>query len=216
MAGGGVVAFRPGSVGELCEALTEPGACWIEGSGSSASFRVGSTAGARTVRLDGLSEIVDLDPANQVAVVQAGASLQKLQTALETVGHCLPYDPYLGAGTVGGALSMNLPHGLEAKHGSWRDWVLGLTVARPDGKLARCGSRVVKNVAGYDVAKMFVGARGWLGVVAEVILRTFPRPHPPAACLEQGAPLSAGPLWIQRTLPQDAIAAREAAGDRLC
>lgn len=126
--------------------------------------------------------IMELHPDDQVAVVRAGTSIAELQLELKRHGLCVPLpdpdtvgDAPAGLpGTVGGGLAMNLPHALEGLCGNWRDWVLGLTVIRADGAVARCGSRAVKNVAGYDAARLFVGSRGTLGVVTEAILRVHP------------------------------------------
>jgi len=96
-----------------------------------------------------------------------------------------------------------------------RDWVLGLTLVRADGTIAKCGSRVVKNVAGYDVQKLVIGARGTLGLVAEVVLRTFPLRALPAPVLEtNGAPDALERAWIQRTLRSDFDKARAAVAGR--
>ena len=72
-----------------------------------------------------------------------------------------------------------------------------MTVVRPNGVVAKCGSSAVKNVAGYDVGRLFIGARGTLGVIAEVILKTYPLkalPNPPCEALAEPP----GPRWVQR------------------
>jgi glycolate oxidase FAD binding subunit len=112
--------------------------------------------------------------------------------------------------TLGGLVSMNLPHTLDAQCGSWRDWILGLTVVLADGTIAKGGSLAVKNVAGYDVQKLFIGARGTLGVIVEVILRTFPVKALPSSCAQRGDGDPTGPLWNQRTLRTDFQAASTA------
>ncbi|HZH98275.1 MAG TPA: FAD-binding oxidoreductase [Fimbriimonadaceae bacterium] len=176
-------------------------------------------------RLDtrGLDGIVEHDPADQVVVVRAGTLIASLQQELAAKGQCLPLpdvkefgQPLAGfPGTIGGTLSMNLPHGLASQCGSWREWVLGMTVVRPNGSIAKAGSKAVKNVAGYDVQKLLIGARGTLAVVAEVILRTFPLKALPRPSFRMVRPWKQESLWIQRTLPAQFSSAVEAAGDSL-
>src|SRR5476651_1570951 len=83
-------------------------------------------------------------------------------------------------------IAFNLPHTLQAQYGSWRDWILGMRVVQADGTFAKCGSKAVKNVAGYDVQKLMIGARGTLGLIAEVTLRTFPVKALPASEVQFG------------------------------
>jgi glycolate oxidase FAD binding subunit len=120
------------------------------------------------------------------------------------------------------AIALNLPHALEAQCGNWRDWILGMTVMLADGSIVKCGSKVVKNVAGYDVHKMLVGARGTLGLILDVTLKTVPTDSLPKHSIEirRRSPKMAGPehrmpsLWIQRTKPSDFERAVEAAGEK--
>ncbi len=120
------------------------------------------------------SGIVQWMPEDQVVVARAGTLLSTLQSELAVKGQCLPLPQGIAEVTLGGAISLNLPHAFQDQYGSWRDWVLGMTVVLADGSVRKCGSHAVKNVAGYDVQKLFIGARGTLGVIAEVILRTYP------------------------------------------
>ena len=103
-------------------------------------------------------------------------------------------------GTVGGLLSMAFPHPAEATYFDWRTWVLGMTIMLPDGRIVKSGSTVVKSVAGFDVFKLMVGARGTLGIILEVTLRTMGRRTLPQT-------IQIGPQtvcrWIQRVLPSD-------------
>src|SRR5205823_6468495 len=127
-------------------------------------------------------------------------------------------------------LDYNFPHALEAQCGSWRDWVLGMRIALPDGRIVKTGSQAVKNVAGYDVHKLMIGARATLGVVLDVILRVFPvsaLPKPeleigPAGerCRIRGADRTSDearrlPKWIQRTKPSDFAVSVRDVGDGL-
>lgn len=180
--------------------------------------------------LDWLCGIVEHQAADQIVVVRAGTRIADLNAALAKSGQCIPILPISDDHAfssvdwlmsperqmVGHAASMALPHALEAQCGGWRDWVIGMTVVLADGDLAKCGSKVVKNVAGYDVQKLFLGARGTLCVAAELILRTFPRRALPATEVEvhirEKVPVSE-PIWLQRTLPTDFATAVRNAGE---
>ena len=129
----------------------------------------------------------------------AGTPVSQVQAALAEVHQTLPFAPFDEGDdpTIGGALSLALPHRLEGACGTWRDWTLGMTVVRPNGVVAKCGSCAVKNVAGYDVGRLFIGARGALGVIVEVILKTYPLkalPSPSCGAVAGGP----GPRWVQR------------------
>lgn len=210
LAGCGVVTL---ALEELAETVSDAGPCSIEGSGSLTAFRC-DTPSAQTIKVN-LAGIFELDAADQVVEVWAGTTFTELQQELAKHGQCLPFAgfslrPFTSlegvAGTVGGQLSMNLPHAFEADCGTWRDWVLGMTVVLADGRVAKSGSRVVKNVTGYDVHRFFVGARGALGVVARVALRIFPlKALPNLDLLPNPGYREKG--FIQRTLPADFEAA---------
>lgn len=127
---------------------------------------------------------IHVDAENQVAVIDAGVPLPWLQKHLFDAGYCLPFpatesrgfiDGFANQLTVREAVGMNFPHAAEAEHGNWRDWIVGMTVVLGDGTVAKSGSQAVKNVAGYDAHKLFVGARGTLGIITEVIVRIKPR-----------------------------------------
>ena len=127
--------------------------------------------------LRSLDRLVDHQPANMTVTAQAGLSVAALQAAVAGSGQWLPVDPPLPAATsVGGLISANLSGPSRFSQGTVRDLLIGVTVARPDGALAKSGGRVVKNVAGYDLGKLYCGALGTLGVVVEATfkLRTLP------------------------------------------
>lgn len=173
---------HPTPTASIAEQIREAAQVAICGSGSRGDWRVPppppSSSSRVVVATDDLQGLVEFSPNDQVVVVQAGTRIADLQRELRSqgqglpIGHCGPTEPNLG--TLGGAISMNLPHSLQGRFGSWRDWVLGMRVILADGRIARCGSKAVKNVAGYDVQKLFIGARGALGLIVEVTLRTMP------------------------------------------
>lgn len=166
-----------------------------------------------TVRMRG---IVEHRVADQVVVVRGATGLRRLQEELRKAGQCLPYrspDALFGAMKgVNNLIGYNLPHLLEAQYGTWRDWILGMVVVLADGTIARCGSQVVKSVAGYDAQKLFVGARGTLGTIVEVTLRTFPlKAVPPLP--ELAIDWTWDVTWIQRVRRSDFEQALVGAGN---
>ncbi|CAN5625583.1 hypothetical protein BH11ARM2_BH11ARM2_05210 [soil metagenome] len=106
--------------------------------------------------------------------------LSELQETLREIGQAIPVGRTLSEGgghgrlTVKDALDWNLPHTYEGGFGTWRDWVLGATMETANGLVGKSGARVVKSVAGYDVHRLLIGARGTLGHLREVHLRTVP------------------------------------------
>ncbi|MCB8932462.1 MAG: FAD-binding oxidoreductase [Fimbriimonadaceae bacterium] len=205
---------------ELLAEVVRSGGPWrIHGRGTKAALCLDNDASPiSTLALRGL---VEWSPNDQVVVVRPGTPIEDLQDELRTQGQCLPMPagdevgplPAGLPGTVGGLVAMNLPHALQGPCGGVRDWVLGLTVVRPDGTIAKCGSHVVKNVAGYDVQKLMIGARGTLGVIAEVVLRTFPLRALPAPALTGEGAIALEHAWIQRTLRADFAGLCHAARD---
>lgn len=138
-----------------------------------------------TARLDALLEH---NAGDLTAVLGAGLPLAAAQEAFAQVGQrlCLdPPDP--GGATVGGVIASGDSGPLRHRYGAPRDLVLGVQVALPDGTVARAGSKVIKNVAGYDLAKLMCGALGTLGVVCEVTVRLHPLPEASATAVGRGA-----------------------------
>ena len=127
-----------------------------------------------TSRLD---RIVDFSPHDLTVTVEAGIELEALQAELAKAKQFLPLDPFGGPGhTIGGLLASGWSGPLRLRYGTARDYLVGLRVALPDGKLARSGGRVVKNVSGYDLNKLHLGALGTLGVIVEASFKLFPLP----------------------------------------
>jgi glycolate oxidase FAD binding subunit len=129
-----------------------------------------------TERLD---RIVEHNAADLVAVVQAGVPMARLQALLGQDGLMLALDPPLGPGdaaTVGGVVATGDTGPLRHRYGGPRDLLLGITVALSDGTVAASGGKVIKNVAGYDLAKLFAGSFGTLGLIVQVAVRLHPVP----------------------------------------
>jgi len=115
---------------------------------------------------------------DMTAIVQAGMLLADLQKALRQSGQWLPIDPPVPERlTVGELLASNASGPRRFGYGTVRDYVIGLTVVLADGRLVRSGGKVVKNVAGYDLMKLFIGSHGSLGVIVEAIFKVLPCPE---------------------------------------
>jgi glycolate oxidase FAD binding subunit len=126
-----------------------------------------------------LDAIVEHNRGDLTAVVQPGVSLRELGETFAAADQMLALDPPLGDGdaaTIGGLVATGDSGPLRHRYGAARDLVLGITVALPDGSVARAGGKVIKNVAGYDLAKLFSGSFGTLGLITEVAVRLHPRP----------------------------------------
>src|SRR6185503_10819360 len=144
------------------------------------SLRDASQAASRIERIDlsALSRILEHAPEDMTVTVEAGATLASLQRALASRGQWLPVDPpHPERLTLAGLLDTNASGPRRAGFGTIRDYVIGLRVALADGRLIRSGGKVVKNVAGYDLMKLFIGARGTLGVIVEVTFKLLPLPE---------------------------------------
>ena len=124
-----------------------------------------------------LNRVVEHNEGDFTAVVEAGMPLAAAQAAFARAGQMLAIDPPLGendAATIGGVLATNDTGPMRHRYGGMRDLVLGITVVLSDGTVAASGGKVNKNVAGYDLAKLFTGSFGTLGVVARVAVRLHP------------------------------------------
>ena len=121
------------------------------------------------------SEIVEYEPGDLTCIVEGGIRLSVLRAALAEQGQRLSLDPP-GDPTLAECLVDDLSGPLRHRFGTMRDLVIGVTVVLPDGTRAHSGGKVVKNVAGYDLGKLFCGSRGRLGSVEQLALRLHPLP----------------------------------------
>lgn len=176
----------------------------IVGHGSKALL--GPLAGAETLSTQNLSGIIDYRPEELVVTAWAGTSLAELTDALAEKSQMLPFDPprFDGAGTFGGALASGLSGPARPWRGSVRDAVLGVEILNGRGERLRFGGSVMKNVAGYDVSRLMVGARGTLGVILAASVRVLPVPATEETLAIPCDAREAGRLvrdWARRPLP---------------
>jgi glycolate oxidase FAD binding subunit len=173
---------RPGSVAEVqaCVRVAAADGAAVVASGLGAHLDVGARPRRLDVlvRLDRLARVVDHEAADMTVTVEAGCPLATLAATLAAAGQWLPLDPPRPeATTVGGLLAANLSGPLRAAEGTARDLLIGIRTVGADGALVAGGGRVVKNVAGYDLPKLHVGALGTLAVVVEATFKVRPRPE---------------------------------------
>jgi glycolate oxidase FAD binding subunit len=126
--------------------------------------------------MSALAGITSYEPTELVVTARAGTRLCDLESALAERGQCLPFEPprFAAGGTVGGMVAAGLSGPARASVGSVRDHVLGVTLLNGLGEVLTFGGQVTKNVAGYDVSRLMVGALGILGIICEVSLKVLP------------------------------------------
>jgi glycolate oxidase FAD binding subunit len=159
----------------VAASLREAGAVRVVAGGTKLGW--GRPIEAPELSVAELDAIVEHNEGDLTAILQAGVPVATARAAFASAGQMLALDPPDDGATIGGVIATGDSGPLRHRYGAPRDLVLGVQVALPDGSLARAGSKVIKNVAGYDLAKLMTGAFGTLGVVTEVSLRLHPAPR---------------------------------------
>ena len=127
--------------------------------------------------LERLDRLVEHAHGDMTATVQAGMTLTEFQTQLALHGQMLALDvEHSEHATIGGVIATNDSGALRLRYGGIRDQIIGITVVRADGVVAHGGGRVVKNVAGYDLPKLYTGSLGSLGIITQATFRLYPLP----------------------------------------
>lgn len=201
---GGVVpreVVRPGTVEQVAEVLRAAAADRLTvlpvGGRSKLTWAAPPRSCDVLLDLTGLDRIVEHVAGDLTVVAEAGVRLADLQAHVGRAGQLLALDPPEDGATLGGVVSANAAGPRRLRYGTARDLLIGITVVLADGTVARAGGKVVKNVAGYDLGKLFTGAHGTLGVVASTTWRLHP--VPPArrvVTLELPDAAAAGPLSV--------------------
>lgn len=183
---------------------------WANGEGFAVSIRGAGTKqswGAQTTRTDvvlstlGLNAPPDHVAGDLVATVSAGASLDAVNDVLRRERQWLPLDPAgTNRATIGGIIATNDSGPRRHRFGTPRDLIIGIEIALADGRIAKAGGRVVKNVAGYDLSKLLCGSLGGLAVVTSATFKLSPLP-PASSTLVATLPdaQSAGALAVAFT-----------------
>jgi glycolate oxidase FAD binding subunit len=148
------------------------------GGGTKPWGRAGEPPGL-TIRTGALDRVLEHNAGDLTAVLEAGVPVARAQQQFAAAGQMLALDPWLGPqheATVGGIMATADTGPLRHRYGAPRDLILGMTVALSDGTIARSGGKVIKNVAGYDLGKLFCGSLGTLGMILSVSVRLHPLP----------------------------------------
>ena len=174
-------AVWPASAEQISKILVmaneEPFPVIPRGAGTGLTGAAVPVKGGLILDLCRINKILDIRIGDRLAVVQPGVVYSDLEKALAPYGFFFPPDPASGkVCTLGGNVATNAGGIRGAKYGVTRDYVLGLEVVLPDGRITRTGANCMKTSSGYDLTRIFVGSEGTLGVITEIILKIDPRP----------------------------------------
>jgi glycolate oxidase FAD binding subunit len=195
-------------------AVADRTALRIRGSGSKDFY--GQSLHGELLDVSALRGIIKYEPSELVVTVRAGTPLLELQATLEEKGQHLAFEPpcfgdhaaAIGNATCGGIVAAGLAGPARASAGAVRDFVLGVTLLNGRAELLTFGGQVIKNVAGYDVSRLMVGALGTLGLLTEISLKVLPRAPAEATLvcsgLSQQAALDVLNRWGAQPLPLNA------------
>jgi glycolate oxidase FAD binding subunit len=169
----------PGEVGDLVRRAAADGhALYPVGGQTTLGLGLPPTRPGTVVDLRKLAAVIDYPARDMTITVQAGITLAHLQEALAAEHQRLPIDvPQANRATLGGALAVNASGPRRYGLGTLRDYVLGISAVNDEGHEIKAGGRVVKNVAGYDLCKLFIGSLGTLGILSQVTLKVKPVPE---------------------------------------
>jgi glycolate oxidase FAD binding subunit len=177
-------ALFPGSldevraVVEVAAAAGIPMVAWGGGTAAAVGTPIAPERPGIVLGLARLNRITEHEPGDLTATAEAGIPLAALQTALRSRGQWLSLDPPgPERATLGGVLAANAAGPRRHLYGTARDLVIGMTVVTADASVVRAGGKVVKNVAGYDLPKLFVGSYGTLAVIVDVTVKLRPLPE---------------------------------------
>ncbi len=170
-------ALAPASPAELAEAVKSAPRVVVVGTGTKPRL---AAVGDDVVRISTarLRGIVEYEPSEFTFTALAGTPVREIAAALAERGQYLPFDPpfaEVGA-TLGGTVAAGLSGPGRFRFGGLRDFILGVRFVDGEGRLLRLGGKVVKNAAGFDLPKFFVGGLGRFGALAEITFKVFPRP----------------------------------------
>jgi glycolate dehydrogenase FAD-binding subunit len=174
------------AAGALASAAADTRRVRILGGGTKLGWGAVAPEADLILRTRSLDRIIEHNVGDLTAVLEAGVPISSAQEKFAAAGQMLALDPPLGrdsGATIGGTVAAADSGPLRHRYGAVRDLVLGVTVALSDGTIARSGGKVIKNVAGYDLAKLFSGSFGTLGAILSVSVRLHPLPAETATAL---------------------------------
>jgi glycolate oxidase FAD binding subunit len=172
-----IAVLQPSTMEELAEAVRSSPRVLPVGGGTKP--RLSAAPGAVPLSLAGLGRILEYDPSEFTFTAEGGTPLRDIGAALAERGQHLPFDLALaGAGaTLGGTVAAGLSGSGRLRFGGLRDFILAVRFVDGAGRVLRMGGKVVKNAAGFDLPKFFVGSLGRFGVLGELTFKVFPRPQ---------------------------------------
>ncbi len=190
---------QPATIAELGDcvrsAVSHGQAIYPVGGGTHLGLGLPPTKPGIALRTTQLDQVIDYPARDMTVTVQAGMSVARLQNLLAIENQRLPVDvANAERSTVGGALAVNVSGPRRYGFGTFRDYVIGIALVNSDGKETKGGGRVVKNVAGYDMCKLYIGSLGTLGIMSQVTLKVRPRPEENALVVLGCADNTIGPL----------------------
>jgi len=199
---GPLVVVEPASPSEVrdvvSQAVSAGQALYPIGGQTTLDFGLPPTRPGLVVGLRRLSQVIDYPARDMTITVQAGIRVADLQALLATENQRLPVDvPRSDRATLGGTLATNPSGPRRFGFGTLRDYVIGISVVNDEGHEAKAGGRVVKNVAGYDLCKLYVGSLGTLGIITQVTLKVRPRPEEMALLILAGPENALAALFDQ-------------------
>ncbi len=176
------IVLKPGSANEVSAIMKRcferEIAVTPRGGGTGLSGGALCVNGGVCLSLERMNDILEVDTANLMAVVQPGVVVQTLHETVEERGLMYPPDPASrGSCTIGGNLAECAGGARAMKYGVTKDYVLGLEAVLPDGEVIRTGGKLLKNVTGYNLTQLLIGSEGTLAVITEITLKLIPRPH---------------------------------------
>jgi glycolate oxidase subunit GlcD len=190
--GSSLLTVSPASISEVCEVmkLAHSEGWTTTPAGAMSWLRRGEALAPNLiVSTRRLNRIIEHEPADLVAITEAGVTLNTFNARLSSSHQWLPIDPPDdGSATIGGVVATGVAGAQQFGYGPPRRHVIGMKVVLADGSLVKAGARVVKNVAGYDLCKLFTGSYGTLGIIVEVNFKLRPLPLETQTVLISGQP----------------------------
>jgi glycolate oxidase FAD binding subunit len=166
-----------GQVAEVLKAAAAHGLTVVlRGRGTKLSWGTPPDSAHVLLDVSGLDQVLDHQAGDLIVAAQAGARLSDVQAVVGEAGQRLALDETVPGASIGGTLAANTSGPRRVATGTARDLLIGITVVRADGVVAKAGGRVVKNVAGYDLGKLLIGSAGTLAVITDATFRLHPLP----------------------------------------
>ncbi len=171
--------LQPATFDELQEIVQQTDSPLLPCGGGSKPTLSTPPNNALRLQMNGLSGIIEYEPTEYTFTAYAGTAVQEIAAELAQHGQYLPFDPLLmrQGSTLGGVVAANTAGAGRYRYGGVRDFILGVRFVDGQGRLVRSGGKVVKNSAGFDLPKFFVGSLGRYGVLAEISFKVFPQPQ---------------------------------------